>query len=299
MMKTANFLITDILTLTLKDLKSNFATQLSDVYPTEEVETFFTILSEYYLNYTRLETVLNKDESLSEEIIKNFENAISRLKRQEPVQYICGKTEFYSLPFKVDEHTLIPRPETEELVRWIIEDENNKHSRSKNLLDIGTGSGCIAISLAKNLKHLDVSALDFSPEALDVAHKNAFLNGVKVIFFELDILNVQKLPQQYDIIVSNPPYVKELEIPNMRSNVLEYEPKSALFVADKDPLVYYRKIARHANQHLTGNGRLYFEINEYLSNELKELLETEGFANIEVRKDIFGKDRMIKCSVHE
>jgi release factor glutamine methyltransferase len=125
------------------------------------------------------------------------------------------------------------------------------------------------------------------------------LNGVKVILFELDILNAQKLPQQYDIMVSNPPYVRELEKSNMRSNVLKYEPKSALFVADKDPLLYYRKIARLANQHLTGNGRLYFEINEYLSDELKELLETEGFASIEVRKDIFGKERMIKCSVHE
>ncbi len=285
--------------LKIKDLKSNFTTQLSDVYPTEEVETFFTILSEYYLNYTRLETVLNADESLSDEIIKQFKNAISRLKRQEPVQYICGKTEFYSLPFKVDKHTLIPRPETEGLVRWIIDDENKTDTRSKNLLDIGTGSGCIAIALAKNLKHLDVSALDFSSEALVTAHKNSVFNGVQVTFFELDILNVQKLPQQYDIIVSNPPYVRELEKPNMRSNVLEYEPKSALYVTDKDPLVYYRKIARLANQQLTGNGRLYFEINEYLSDELKELLETEGFANIEVRKDIFGKDRMIKCSVHE
>jgi release factor glutamine methyltransferase len=285
--------------LTIKDLKNTFVTQLSEVYPSEKVESFFIILSEYYLNYTRLQTVLNKDESLSEEIIKKFENAISRLIRQEPVQYICGKTEFYSLPFKIDEHTLIPRPETEELVHWIIDDENKNHKRSKSLLDIGTGSGCIAIALAKNLKHLDVSALDLSPKALVTAHKNSVFNGVQVIFFELDILNAQKLPQQYDIIVSNPPYVRELEKPSMQSNVLEYEPKSALYVTDKDPLVYYRKIARLANQQLTGDGRLYFEINEYLSDELKELLETEGFANIEVRKDIFGKDRMIKCSVHE
>ena len=283
----------------IKDLKSVFTTQLSEVYPSEEIESFFTILSEYFLNYTRLETVLNAEESLSEEIIENFENAISRLKRQEPIQYICGKTEFYSLPFKVDEYTLIPRPETEELVQWIIDDMNNECRESQTLLDIGTGSGCIAIALAKNLKDLKVSALDFSPEALEMAHKNSVLNGVKVIFFELDILNTQNLPQQYDIIVSNPPYVRELEKTNMRSNVLKYEPKSALFVADKDPLLYYRKIARLANQHLAGTGRLYFEINEYLSDELKELLETEGFASIEVRKDIFGKERMIKCSVHE
>ncbi|RLD30394.1 MAG: peptide chain release factor N(5)-glutamine methyltransferase [Bacteroidetes bacterium] len=283
----------------IKDLKSVFTTQLSEVYPSEEIESFFTILSEYFLNYTRLETVLNTDESLSEEIIENFENAISRLKRQEPIQYICGKTEFYSLPFKVDEHTLIPRPETEELVQWIIDDMNNECRESQTLLDIGTGSGCISIALARNLKDLKVSALDFSPEALEMAHKNSVLNGVKVIFFELDILNTQKLPQQYDIIVSNPPYVRELEKTHMGSNVLKYEPKSALLVADKDPLLYYRKIARLAYQHLARNGRLYFEINEYLSDELKELLETEGFASIEVRKDIFGKDRMIKCSVHE
>lgn len=285
--------------MTLKELKSTFITQLSEVYPSQEVESIFTVLSEYFLNYTRLETVLKADESLSEEIIKHFENAISRLKRQEPVQYICGKTQFYSLPFKVDKHTLIPRPETEGLVRWIIDDENKKQTKSKTLLDIGTGSGCIAISLAKNLKDIDVSALDFSPEALKTAHKNSVLNSVKVTFFELDLLNEQTLPQRYDIMVSNPPYVRELEKSNMPSNVLEYEPKSALFVTDKDPFLFYRRIARLANLYLTDNGRVYFEINEYLSDELKALLLTERFTDIEVRKDIFGKDRMIKCSVHE
>lgn len=285
--------------MTLKELKSTFITQLSEVYPSQEVESIFTVLSEYFLNYTRLETVLKADESLSEEIIKHFENAISRLKRQEPVQYICGKTEFYSLPFKVDKHTLIPRPETEGLVQWIIDDENKKQTKSKTLLDIGTGSGCIAISLAKNLKDIDVSALDFSPEALKTAHKNSVLNSVKVTFFELDLLDEQTLPQRYDIMVSNPPYVRELEKSNMRSNVLEYEPKSALFVTDKDPFLFYRRIARLANLYLTDNGRVYFEINEYLSDELKALLLTERFTDIEVRKDIFGKDRMIKCSVHE
>lgn len=285
--------------MTLKELKSTFITQLSEVYPSQEVESIFTVLSESFLNYTRLETVLKADESLSEEIIKHFENAISRLKRQEPVQYICGKTQFYSLPFKVDKHTLIPRPETEGLVRWIIDDENKKQTKSKTLLDIGTGSGCIAISLAKNLKDIDVSALDFSPEALKTAHKNSVLNSVKVTFFELDLLNEQTLPQRYDIMVSNPPYVRELEKSNMPSNVLEYEPKSALFVTDKDPFLFYRRIARLANLYLTDNGRVYFEINEYLSDELKALLLTERFTDIEVRKDIFGKDRMIKCSVHE
>ncbi len=285
--------------MTLKELKSTFITQLSEVYPSQEVESIFTVLSEYFLNYTRLETVLKADESLSEEIIKHFKNAISRLKRQEPVQYICGKTEFYSLPFKVDKHTLIPRPETEGLVQWIIDDENKKQTKSKTLLDIGTGSGCIAISLAKNLKDIDVSALDFSPEALKTAHKNSVLNSVKVTFFELDLLDEQTLPQRYDIMVSNPPYVRELEKSNMRSNVLEYEPKSALFVTDKDPFLFYRRIARLANLYLTDNGRVYFEINEYLSDELKALLLTERFTDIEVRKDIFGKDRMIKCSVHE
>ena len=285
--------------LKIKDLKNAFTTQLSDVYPSEEIESFFTILSEYFLNYTRLETVLHADVSLSEENIKHFENAISRLKKHEPIQYICGETEFYSLPFKVDKHTLIPRPETEELVQWIIDDENKTHKRSKTLLDIGTGSGCIAIALATNLKDLNVSALDFSPKALDIAHKNSVVNSVKVNFIELDILDAQTLLQQYYIIVSNPPYVRNLEKPNMRSNVLEYEPRLALFVSDKDPLLYFRKIAGLAKEHLTSNGRLYLEINEYLSDELKELLEIEGFVNIEVRKDIFGKDRMIKCSVHE
>lgn len=280
----------------LKDLKRKFIAELSGVYPSEEVESFFTILTEYFLNYTRLEAVLNTDESLSEEYIKHFENAISRLKKHEPIQYISGETEFYSLPFNVNKHTLIPRPETEELVQWIIDDANVERTETKTLLDIGTGSGCIAISLAKSLKDTDVSALDFSSKALESAHKNSVLNRVEVNFFVMDILTTKNLPKQYDIIVSNPPYVRELEKSNMQANVLEHEPKSALFVTDEDPFVFYRKIAQLANQHLAANGTLYFEINEYLSKELITLLETEGFSNVEVRKDIFGKDRMLKCS---
>jgi release factor glutamine methyltransferase len=279
--------------LKIKDIKSIFTTQLSEVYPSEEIESFFTILSEYFLNYTRLETVLNADESLSEEIIENFENAISRLKRQEPIQYICGKTEFYSLPFKVDEHTLIPRPETEELVQWIIDDMNNECRESQTLLDIGTGSGCIAIALAKNLQDLKVSALDFSPEALEMAHKNSVLNGVKVIFFELDILNTQKLPQQYDIIVSNPPYIPSRVIGELQPEIHGYEPMAALDGND-DGLGCFNTIIGSAHHYLQPGGVLLLEIGHDQQEAVRRIAFDCGrYGNFGSNKDYAGHDRVV------
>ena len=279
----------------ISDLKSIFKKTLSELYPSEEIQSFFNILSEKYLNLSRIEIALNRDRRLTETEAEKFQKAILRLQNHEPVQYIIGETEFYGLPFKVNKHTLIPRPETEELVEWILSEF--PPSGARGILDIGTGTGCIAISLAKNLPNAKISALDISEEALKIAEANAKLNKVEVNFFQKDILAAETLPKQYDVIVSNPPYVRELEKKQMQQNVLKYEPHSALYVKDEDPLLFYRAISRLAKNHLNPGGKLFFEINEYLAYEMTELLKAEGFKNIEIKKDIYGKDRMLKCKI--
>ncbi len=282
----------------LRELKTDFTQSLSNLYPSEEIQSFFNILSEKYLNLSRIQIALNPQKEISEQALENFIKALFRLKDFEPIQYIIGETEFFGLPFKVNQHTLIPRPETEELVEYIIAEQKliTHNPQPINILDIGTGSGCIAISLAKNLSNSKVSALDISEEALKIAQQNAELNKVEVKFFQVDILKTKILPKQYDIIVSNPPYVRELEKKQMQQNVLKYEPDSALYVSDEDPLLFYRSISYLAKNHLNSDGKLFFEINEYLSEELTELLKREFFGNIEVKPDIFGKARMIKCT---
>ncbi|MCZ4320218.1 peptide chain release factor N(5)-glutamine methyltransferase [Aequorivita viscosa] len=279
--------------------KEHFKNQLSGIYPSEEIQSFFNILSEKYLGFTRLQIALDPEVEVTEEDSEKFEKALLRLKKHEPIQYIIGETEFYGLPFKVNKHTLIPRPETEELVEWILSEKAlyTQISNFNTILDIGTGSGCIAISLAKNLQNAEVAALDISEEALQIARENAELNSVEVTFFQTDILKAETLPMQYNIIVSNPPYVRELEMEKMQQNVLKYEPDTALYVKDADPLLFYRAISTLAKSHLKPDGKLFFEINEYLSEELSALLTSEGFRNIEVKKDIFGKDRMVKCNL--
>lgn len=282
----------------ISELKKQFTVSLSGSYPSEEIASFFTILSEYYLGLSRLQLAMDAEKEIAVEDVEKFEEVIKRLQDQEPIQYIIGETEFFGLPFKVNKHTLIPRPETEELVEWIL---SNSKFRTQNseLLDIGTGSGCIAISLAKKLPYAKVSAMDFSAEALKMAAMNAKRNEVVVDFIEKDVLALQSLPKQYDVIVSNPPYVRELEKEMMQKNVLEHEPDSALFVSDEEPLLFYRAIALLAKAALKPYGKLYFEINEYLGKQMFELLEQLGFVNVEVKKDIFGKDRMIKCNLDE
>ncbi len=282
----------------ISELKNNFKTALSEIYPSEEIQSFFNILSAKYLQLSRIEIALNPEKEISRNAIQNFQSALARLQNHEPIQYILGETEFYGLPFSVNEHTLIPRPETEELVEWVLSESNNQQSTINNqqFLDIGTGSGCIAISLAKNLPNTKVSALDISREALKIAKKNADINEVEIDFFQTDILKIKTLPKQYDVIVSNPPYVRELEKKQMQQNVLKYEPASALYVNNEDPLLFYRTISHLAKNHLKPCGKLFFEINEYLADELAQLLKSQGFQNIEVKKDIFEKDRMLKCT---
>ena len=282
--------------MTIEKLKIYFAQNLEGLYPSEEIESFFFLLVEKYLHLSKVDTVLKKKDEVSEEIKGQFNEAANRLQHFEPIQYILGETEFYGLFFKVTPATLIPRPETEELVDWIIANCNKNH---KALLDIGTGSGCIAITLSKNLPAVQVSAFDISEEALKIASENAVYNKVEVIFSKVDILNTSLLPQKYDVIVSNPPYVRNSEKEKMHKNVLDFEPASALFVEDDNPLLFYSKITKLAKNYLNPKGFLFFEINEYLSEDVIQLLERESFSEIELKKDFFGKDRMIKCTLGE
>lgn len=281
----------------ISELKNYFHEQLSGLYPSEEIQSFFYILSEEYLNLSRVNIALNPETEVSANDYDKFQIALFKLNNHEPIQYIIGETEFYGLPFKVNKYTLIPRPETEELIDYIISNHKTttQHSEPTSILDIGTGSGCIAVSLAKNLSNAKVSALDISEKAIQVATENAEINNVKVDFFQTDIIKVKALPENYDIIVSNPPYVRELEKEMMQENVLRHEPDSALYVTNSDPLLFYRSISRLAKIHLKPGGKLFFEINEYLADEMIQLLKDEGFKKIEVKKDIFGKDRMMKC----
>ena len=278
----------------LSQLKINFTTVLQGVYDKEEVHCFFYILCDFFLQYSRFEVSMSQDTVVSAKNITVFEKALLRLKKQEPIQYILGTTEFYGLTFKVNKHTLIPRPETEELVDWVL---SNLHDQDSELdiLDIGTGSGCIAISLAKNIPTAKVSGLDISEKALEVAQENAVKNQVLVSFCKKDILRTTSLENKYDVMVSNPPYVRQLEKKAMNANVLDYEPGVALFVPNEDPLLFYRKIAQLAMVSLQTRGWLYFEINEYLSKEMDVLLKEIGFANIEIKKDFREVPRMIKC----
>ena len=278
----------------LSQLKINFTTALQGVYDKEEVNCFFYILCDFFLQYSRFEVSMALDTIVSAKNITVFEKALLRLKKQEPIQYILGTTEFYGLTFKVNEHTLIPRPETEELVDWVL---SNLHDQDRvlDILDIGTGSGCIAISLAKNIPTAKVSVLDISEKALEVAQENAVKNQVLVSFCKKDILRTTSLENKYDVMVSNPPYVRQLEKKAMNANVLDYEPGIALFVPNEDPLLFYRKIAQLAMVSLQTRGWLYFEINEYLSKEMDVLLKEIGFANIEIKKDFREVPRMIKC----
>jgi len=267
--------------------------ELEGLYHTRETESMAYILLEYVLNYSKTQIRLNKAEDISEDHFKQIETYTQELKTCKPIQYILGETEFYDLTFKVNEHTLIPRQETEELVHAII---NENQLEGLHILDIGTGSGCIPISLAKNSQNTLVSSADISVEAIKIAKENALVNLVDINFFHRDILNWKKFNwDNFDIIVSNPPYVTEAEKNKMDKNVLDHEPHTALFVSDHDPLIFYRAIAEFALLHLKNNGKLYFEINESLGNEMVNLLEQKGFNSICLKSDINGKNRMISA----
>ncbi|WP_396589656.1 peptide chain release factor N(5)-glutamine methyltransferase [Allomuricauda sp. R78024] len=278
----------------LKEIKTIFHQELDVIYPKEEVDAFFYRLIEHYLKLDRFVLVLQPNLAITKEEEQPIFEALAGLKLEKPLQYILGTAHFMDLEIKVNENVLIPRPETEELVEWILEECQVKPSRDLKILDIGTGSGCIAMALAKGLPNAKVYALDVSEEALKVAQENAESNQVEIEFIQMDVLNPNNLELKFDIIVSNPPYVRELEKHEIKNNVKAYEPSLALFVPDEDALLFYRAIIAFAEKHLLEKGHLYLEINQYLGKETKALLEAHNFSEIELRKDLFGNDRMLK-----
>jgi len=294
--------------MTLLQLKTKFLEDLTILYPKEEILSFFSLLIDFKLDLSKVDIALHPNLTIEENTLNFFYNALNDLQNEKPIQYIIGTTEFYGLPFYVNNNVLIPRPETEELVEWMLNKLNLQNSALKaqpstlNILDIGTGSGCIAIALAKNLPDASVVAIDISTDALQIAQQNALLNKVNINFIEHDILNPKTLQSssnieqhlKFDIIVSNPPYVRHLEKQEITDNVLLHEPHLALFVENDNPLLFYDKIADFAKRNLTENGQIYFEINQYLGQETTRLLKEKGFKNIELKKDFLGNDRMVR-----
>ena len=313
----------------IKQYRTHFIQALLSIYDLGEAESFFYLILEEKQQLKRIDLALNPDLTFSNAEIQLWNSILEQLQKEIPIQYLLGKTSFYGLDFEVNENVLIPRPETEELVEWIIQSqkvevisgklemgsgklgeeqsaklEREQQIRKINILDIGTGSGCIAIALSKNLPNAEVFAVDVSEKALATAQKNAISNQVEVNFIQADILTINDLeklassnfhlPTSFDLIVSNPPYVRELEKKEIKKNVLDNEPHLALFVADSDALVFYRKIAELAQKNLSPKGQLFYEINQYLGKEMMELLEKMNFQNIELRQDIYGNDRMIR-----
>ena len=284
----------------LKDLRYNFHAELDPMYGTDEVESFFYILTEFHLNVTRIQLASNPDLTIDAAMKIKFDGALQELKKERPIQYIVGETYFRGLRILTNENVLIPRPETEELVDWICEYIKGNAQKQLHILDIGTGSGCIAIAIAKEFPSANTYAIDISKKALELAKVSAELNEVNIQFIEDDILthlqSTFSIDLKFDIIVSNPPYVRVQEKEQMQPNVLNNEPHIALFVEDDDPLVFYRSIIQFADRKLSKNGLLFFEINEYLGNEMSSLIKGSTFDHIEIRKDVFGKDRMVKIS---
>ncbi|MFV8226624.1 peptide chain release factor N(5)-glutamine methyltransferase [Christiangramia aquimixticola] len=278
--------------MTISQLRENFKKSLVGLYPETEVDSFFYLLAEEFLDKRRLDIALDPSAEADPEGLQSILDALERLKKYEPVQYILGYTEFYGLKFQVDKNVLIPRPETEQLISWVLSDIPKEQNLS--ILDIGTGSGCIPVNLAKHLSSAKITAYDISEGALKVATENARFHKVEIDFKKADILKMQKLPQQFDVIISNPPYVRELEKKEMHKNVLKHEPDTALYVEDENALIFYKKITELAAENLATGGLLYFEINQYLGAETKELVEEMNFV-AELKKDIFGNYRMLKA----
>lgn len=277
---------------TVSAIKEYFFNSLQDVYPKTEIESFFYLLSEHFLGYSRSQLAINYNSTMSESELLKYHYALKDLKKHKPLQFITGVQFFYENEFKVSEHTLIPRPETEELVDLIIKENQDFKGE---ILDIGTGSGVIAISLDLALKNSNIIAFDVSKEALVTARQNNTDLDANVDFKFQNILNPSYEGEKFDIFVSNPPYVLNSEKELMQPNVLEYEPHLALFVEDNDPLLFYKKIVEFSKTHLKKNGKIYFEINEKYGKETAELLTSNSFSSVEIIKDMQGKDRIVKA----
>ena len=282
----------------LADIKTIFHQELDELYAKEEIDTFFYRMVEHYLNLERFILVLQPNLTLSKEEEQPLFEGLSQLKLEKPLQYILGEAHFMELTLKVNEQVLIPRPETEELVQWIIDECNVEQQKNLKILDIGTGSGCIAIALAIALSEAKIYAMDISKKAIEVAMENAAMNQVAIEFIHDDIFNTD-FSEKFDVIVSNPPYVRESEKEEMRNNVKAQEPKEALFVPDEDPLRFYKAIAEFSKKNLVSGGKIFFEINQYLAKETQQILVNNQFQEVELRKDIFGNFRMLKGTKFE
>ncbi|RYU92295.1 peptide chain release factor N(5)-glutamine methyltransferase [Mucilaginibacter terrigena] len=284
---------------TIKDVFLNFQQGLIEVYDTREIESIALLVLEEITGTSRAQIKAFPEDDVPGEALEKIQSILDELKTGKPVQYILGSTEFYGLNFLVNPATLIPRPETEELVEWVLESQKSKvkSKKSVSILDIGTGSGCIAISIKKNLPDAVVTAIDISADALHTARQNAVINDVEVSFIQDDILNTkfEMGNSKFDIIISNPPYVTLEDKLRMHQNVTNFEPHTALFVPAHDPLVFYKAIADYALTRLNKNGLLFLEINESFGKETADLLTVKGFTRIELRKDMSVKDRMVKA----
>ena len=267
---------------------------LAGYYPDAEASALAKMLLVEVLHFSTLELFGGKDKAVFKKDLDVLYEMSRRLQNREPIQYIIGRETFCGMPFVVNRHVLIPRPETQDLVEWIAEED--QQTNPCRLLDMGTGSGCIAISLAKKLPHVQVEAWDISGEALQVARQNALNNQVKVDFHQQDILSASPGIAEWNVIVSNPPYITNKEKAEMEANVLNWEPHTALFVPDHDPLLFYRKIAQLGMSMLVNGGALYFEINRAYGTETIAMLQALGYENIIIRKDRFNNERMIKAT---
>jgi len=288
--------------MTLNEARTVLTKELKNVYESDELKNIIELVIEHITNMTRAEQLKNKVPYLTCTQLENLDIITERLKKNEPVQYVLGEAWFAGMKFKVNKNVLIPRPETEELVDWIVKEsqESNPESfrdKSQNIIDVGTGSGCIPITIKKKLPEANVSAIDVCSEALFTATENSIELNADVDFLLFDFLDEEKWKElgQYDIIVSNPPYVKQSEINTMHERVKEFEPHLALFVPDDDALLFYKKLSDFSLKHLNPGGSFFVEINESLGEKVFNLFQTAGFANIELRKDMQGKDRMIKA----
>lgn len=280
--------------MTILEGKKQLLDTLIEIYEEREAKTMSEMVLEKLTGLTRIQQLLDKGKVLDSVQVRQLGIWEKELLQHRPIQYILGESWFMGMPFFVQEGVLIPRPETAELVLWVLE---TMSGRSGNVLDIGTGSGCIAISIAKNNKTLNVSAIDKSVDALEIARKNNQLLDAAVAFQQMDVLSVtaNDFPEKWDVIVSNPPYITENERKDMHQNVLDFEPEMALFVPNGEPLLFYRKIAEIATEMLKSGGYLFFEINENFGKETVSLLELLGFENVTLKKDLQGKDRMVKA----
>jgi len=280
---------------TVAQIRKHIQQQLAAAFPDEQERNVLTsMILQRITGLSKTEIAIQPDFRVNESDIVWLKNALEDLNDHKPIQYVIGYEEFYGLRFEVDKHVLIPRPETEELVKWVLDD----HATSKaslSVIDLGTGSGCIAIALKHNRPDWNVCGLEKSVEALKVAQSNALQNGVEVDFVENDLLDFKPISQKFDIVVSNPPYIRNSERSLMQKNVLEYEPEMALFVEDENPLVFYKAIAEISKTLLKDKGCIYLEINEAFGNETVQMLKDQGFMDVELKDDLFGKPRMVKA----